>query len=269
VNGLVDAVALALSVGRGSKRGAGQKTEGARDDGGFVGDDVAEQIAGDNDTVEGTGVLDHQHSSRVNQMVAQLQLRELLLHDLGNDLAPQPASRHHVGLVERPDGRGRVLGQSEVGSETGDALDLVAVVGLCVAGVAAAVVFCALAKVDAASELADNVEVDATADLGLEGRAVDEGFGGEEARAEVSVGAHFFAQLEDALLRTHLAGAPLGTANGSEEDSIGGLCGFEGLVGQGLSGGIDGGLSGTVSEGIRNWSDGRADIRHRGDGPGS
>jgi hypothetical protein len=268
VDGLVDAVALALAIRGCGERGAGQEAERARNDGGLVGDDVAEQVAGDDDTVEGTRVLDHQHSSRVNQVVAQLQLRELLLHDLGHDLAPQPAGRHHVGLVERPDGRGRVLRQSEVGSEAGDALDLMAVVGLCVAGVAAAVVFCALAKVDAAGKLADNVEVDAAADLGLEGRAVDEGFGGEEARAEVSVGAHFFAQLENALLRTHLAGAPLGTANGSEEDSIGGLCGFEGLVGQRLSGGIDGGLSG-VSEGIRSRSDERADIRHRGDGPGS
>jgi hypothetical protein len=268
VNGLVDAVALALSVGRGSKRGAGQEAEGSGDDRGLVGDDIAEQVAGDDDTVEGTRVLDHQHSSRVDQVVAELQLRELLLHDLSHDLAPQSASRHHVGLVERPDRRGRVLGQSEVGGEAGDALDLVAVVGLCVAGVATAVVLCALAEVDAAGELADDVEVDAAADLGLEGRAVDERLGGKETRAKVSVGAHFFAQLENALFRTHLACTPLGTANGSEEDCIGSLCGLESFVGQRLSGGIDGGLS-SVSEGIRYLSDGRADIRHRGDGPGS
>ena len=268
MNGLVDAVALALSVGRSSKRSAGQEAEGAGDDGSLVGDDVAEQVAGHDDTVEGPRVLDHQHSSRVDQVVAELQLRELLLHDLRHNLAPQAAGGHHVGLVERPDGRGRVLGQSEVSSKTSDALDLVAVVGLCVASVAAAVVFCALAEVDAASELADNVEVHATTDLGLEGRAVDERLGGEETRAKVSVGAHFFAQLENALLRSHLAGAPLRTANGSEEDGIGSLCGLEGFVGQRLSGGIDGGLSG-VSEGIRDQSDGRADIRHRGDGPGS
>jgi hypothetical protein len=120
------------------------------------------------------------------------------------------------------------------------------VVGLGVAGIAATVVLCALAEVDAAGQLADNVEVDAAADLGLERRAVDEGLGGEEAGAQVAVGAHFFAQLEDALLRTDLAGAPFGTANGSEEDGVGGFCGFEGLVGQGLAGGIDGGL-GSVS----------------------
>ena len=242
MNGLVDAVALALSVGRCGQRSTGQETERAGDDGGLVGDDVAEQVAGDDDTVEGTRVLDHQHGSRIDQVVAQLQLRELLLHDLSHDLAPQPACRHHVGLVERPDRRGRALGQSEVGSEAGNALDLVAVVGLCVAGVAATVVLCALAEVDAASKLADNVEVDAAADLGLEGRAVDERLGGEEAGAKVSVGAHFFAQLENALLRSYLAGAPLGTANGSEEDRVGGLCGLESLVGQRLAGSIDGGL---------------------------
>jgi hypothetical protein len=249
VNGLVDAVALALSVGRRGERSAGQEAEGARDDGGLVGDDVAEQVARDDNAVEGTRVLDHQHGGRVDQVVAELQLRELLLHDLSHNLAPQTAGRHHVGLVERPHRRGRVLSQSEVGSEASDALNFVAVVGLRVAGVAAAVVLCALAEVDAAGQLADNVEVDAAADLGLEGRAVDEGLGGEEARAKVSVGAHFFAQLEDALFRADLAGAPFGTANGSEEDGVGGLCSFESLVGQGLSGGIDGGLS-TLVDGL-------------------
>ena len=57
MNGLVDAVALALSVGRRGERSAGQEAEGARDDGGLVGDDVAEQVARDDNAVEARGFL--------------------------------------------------------------------------------------------------------------------------------------------------------------------------------------------------------------------
>jgi hypothetical protein len=239
VDGLIDAVALALSVRRCGERSARQETERAGDDGGLVGDDVAEQVAGDNHTVERARVLDHQHGGRVNEVVAQLQLRELLLHDLGHDLAPQAAGGHHVGLVERPDGRRRVLGQREVCGETSDALDLMAVVGLGVAGVAAAVVLGALAEVNATRELADDVEVDATADFSFERRAVDEGVRGEEAGAKVAVCAHFLAESQDSLLRTHGAGAPFGTANGSEKNGIGGFGCCESLVGQGRPGCVD------------------------------
>lgn len=101
-------------------------------------------------------------------MVAELKLRELLLHDLGHGLAPQTAGGHDVGLVERPDGRRRVLRKCEMCGETSDALDLVARVRLGILGEAFAVVLDAVAEVDAASKLTDNVEVDATADLSLE-----------------------------------------------------------------------------------------------------
>lgn len=175
MDGLVDAVALALTVGRCGEGSTGEEAEGAGDDGGLVGDDVAEQVAGDNHTVESAGVLHHQHGGGVDEVVAELQLGELLLHDLSHGLAPQTAGGHDVGLVERPDGRGRVLGQSEVCSETSDTLNLVAGVRLSVERVAAAVVLFTLAEVDTASKLADDVEVDATANLSLEGRAVDKG----------------------------------------------------------------------------------------------
>jgi hypothetical protein len=123
--------------------------------------------------------------------------------------------------------------------ETSDALDLMAVVGLGVAGVAAAVVLGALAEVNATRELADDVEVDATADFSFERRAVDEGVRGEEAGAKVAVCAHFLAESQDSLLRTHGAGAPFGTANGSEKNGIGGFGCCESLVGQGRPGCVD------------------------------
>lgn len=115
VDGLVDAVDLGLAIGDGADTGAGKETQAAGDDAGLVGDDVAKEVAGDDDAVEGLGVLDHQHGGRVDEMVAKLELRELLLHDLSKDLPPQTAGRQDVGLVKTPDGRRRVLLQRQVG----------------------------------------------------------------------------------------------------------------------------------------------------------
>lgn len=140
--------------------------------------------------------------------MANLQLRELLLHDLCDDLSPQSAGGEHVGLVQTPDrGRG-VLGEGEVGSETGDALDLRARVGLGVHGVTRTVILGAVTEVDTTGQLTDNVDVDTTADFGLERRAIDERVGGEEARSKVAECAHLLAKLQETLLGTDCASAP-------------------------------------------------------------
>jgi hypothetical protein len=202
VDGLVDTVALALAIRDAAERSAGQQTQAAGNDGSLVGDDVAEQVAGDNDTVQSTGVLDHDHGSAVDELMANLQLRELLLHDLSNDLSPQSAGGEHVGLVQTPDGSWGVLGESEVGGETGDALDLGARVGLSVHGVTRAIVLNTVTEVDTTGQFADDVDVDATADFGLERRALDERVRGEEAGSEVAECAHLLAQLEKTLFGT-------------------------------------------------------------------
>jgi hypothetical protein len=202
VDGLVDTVALALAVGDTTERSAGQQTQTAGNDGSLVGDDVAEQVAGDNDTVQSTRVLDHDHGSAVDELMTNLQLREFLLHDLGDNLSPQSAGGEDVGLVQTPDGSWGVLGEGEVGGETGDALDLRARVGLSVHGVTRTIVLDAVAEVDTTGQFADNVDVDATADLGLERRALDERVGGEEAGSEVAECAHLLAQLQETLFGT-------------------------------------------------------------------
>ena len=92
--------------------------------------------------------------------------------------------------------------------EPRDALDLVAVVGLRVAGVAGAVVFCARAKVDSAGELADEGEAHVAADRLFERGDGDEGGGGEEAGAEVAEGGELLAEFEEALFGADGAGAP-------------------------------------------------------------
>lgn len=74
--------------------------------------------------------------------------------------------------------------------------------------VAVAVIFLTLAEVDAAGEFADDVEVDAAAEVGFERGYADEGVGGEVAGAQVAEGVHFLAELEEALLGADGAGAP-------------------------------------------------------------
>lgn len=241
--GLVDRVAAGLPIGDAAEAGAGQQADAPRDDARLVGDDVAEEVARDDDAVEGRGILNHDHGGAVDELVLDLEVRELARERLLHDGAPEAARREHVGLVERPD----LLVAAAAGQEARqarDALDLGARVGLRVPGVARAVVLLALAEVDAARELADDDEVGAAAHGRLERGRVDEGVGREEAGSQVAVRAHLLAQLQQPLLRADGAGAPFGAADGAEEDGVGGLRGGERLVGEGSAVGVDGALEG-------------------------
>lgn len=269
MDGLVDTIALALAVRDAAQARAGQQADAAGDDAGLVGDDVAKQVAGDDDAVEGGGLLDHDHGGAVDELVLDGEVGELLLKGLGHDLAPQAAGGQDVGLVEGPDLLVATAAGQEAG-QAGDALNLGARVGLRVPGGAGAVVLLALAKVDAAGQLADNDKVGALADRGLEGRVVDEGVRGEEAGAQVAVRAHLLAQLEEALLRADGARAPFGTADGAQEDGIGRLGRGEGLVGEGAAGGIDGALGSwacMVSWGCRRQTDRESNLHHPSGAP--
>lgn len=255
MDGLVDAVALALAVGDAAQAGTGEQTDAAGDNTGLVGDDVAEQVARDDDAVQGAGVLDEDHGGGVDELVLDLELGELPLEQLGDDLAPQAAGGQDVGLVQAPDGL-LAAGDGEEAGQAADALDLLAGVGLRVPGLAVAGVLLALAKVDTARQLADDDHVGAAADVGLEGGEVDEGLGGEAAGAQVTVGSHLLAEPQETLLGADGAGAPFRAADGAEEDGVGGVGGGEGLVGEGGAGGVDGGLAG-------GWLECRCGIEQR------
>lgn len=90
---------------------------------------------------------------------------------------------------------------------------------------------------------------------------LDQGRGGEVARAQVAECAHFFAQLQETLLRADGAGAPFlfaelvvggggenggggmyRSTDGTEENGIGVLGRGQGLVGQRVAGGVNRGL---------------------------
>lgn len=87
-----------------------------------------------------------------------------------------------------------------------------------------------LAKVDSARKFPHDDNVCAAAHIGLERRVLDEGVRGKEAGPQVSVRAHLLAQLQQPLLWADGAGAPFGTANGTEQDGISVLGGGESLV---------------------------------------
>lgn len=230
MDGLVDAVAAALAVGDAAEAGAGQEADAAGDDAGLVADDVAKEVAGDDDAVERRGLLDQDHGGAVNELVLHRQVGKLALKRLRHDAAPQPARGQHIGLVERPNPPVAPAPGQEA-SQTRDALHLGARVGLHVpSGAGAVVVLLAVAKVDAARELAHNDDVGAAAHVGLEGRRVDERVGREEARPQVPVRAHFLAQLEDPLLRPHRARAPFRAPDGAQEHRRRRLGRREGLV---------------------------------------
>lgn len=208
VNRLVDTVNLALPIGNTTQTGTRKQTQRTRDNTRLVTDNITKQVASNNNTIQLPRVLDHNHSRRVNKLVPNLHLRELLLENLRHNLTPQPTRRENIGLVQTPHGERRVVLQGHVGGETGDAFDFGARVRLCVQCVAVAVVFLAVAEVNTTSQFTDDVEVDAAADVGAEGGAFYERGSGEVAGTEVTEGAHFFAEFEEALFGADGAGSP-------------------------------------------------------------
>lgn len=171
--------------------------------------------------------------------MSNLKLWELLGHNLGDDLSPQTRGSEDVGFIERPDWKRRVVLEGKVCCEAGDSLNLWARVWLGVPGSSITVVLLSLTKVDTASQLADDVEVYISANIGLQWGDIDKGFRGKVAWPKVSVGAHLLAKSKDTLLWSDLSGSPFWTSNGSEKNSVGGLSSFESFVREGLAMGIN------------------------------
>jgi len=86
--------------------------------------------------------------------------------------------------------------------------NLIATVWLGVHGKPGSVVFGAIAKVNATSEFANDVEVDAFADGFFEWRFGDERRCGEETGSKVAECLELFAEFEETLFRADGTGAP-------------------------------------------------------------
>ncbi len=158
---------------------------------------------------------------------------------LVGDLAPQARRLEHVRLVDRAEVR-RAAHAGELACHAHDALDLVGVILLGVVGHIANTI--ALAEVDAARELADDEHVDASDDVGLHRRAVDERV--EDLHgAQVRIRAESLPQAEKSLLGADplgIGGVPLGTADGAQEHRVGLLTHRERFLGKRASRGVDG-----------------------------
>lgn len=103
-------------------------------------------------------------------------------------------------------------------------------VGLGIEGESRAIIFGSVTEVNPSSQFSHYSEVGAPADLGFQGGAVDQRLRSEAARAEVAEGAELFAELEETLLGTDGGcGTPFWTADGAEEDGVGGFGGLERL----------------------------------------
>jgi hypothetical protein len=121
VDGLVERLAPAGRRVGGAQRGRGQHPEAAGEHRGAVGEQIAEQVVGDDD-IELLGPPHELHSAVVGVHVAELDVHVLAVVKFLHDLAPQDAGVHHVRLLDRghrvaPDAR-------QLEPDPGHALDL-------------------------------------------------------------------------------------------------------------------------------------------------
>ncbi len=210
---LIDTIAPALSIRNTTQACTWQQTNASWDHARLITDDISKQVAGDHDPIESPWALHQQHSCAIDQVMPDLQLRELLFHNLSNHLSPQSTRRQHVRLVQAPDWKRGVVLQSQVCRKSCDPLNFRSRVWFSVPGNSVPIVLLSLTKVDATGQLTDDVEVCATAHLGLQGRDIDEGLGGKVAGSEVAIGSHLLAESKNALLGPDFPCTPFWTTN--------------------------------------------------------
>ncbi len=178
------------------------------------------------------------HGHGIDQGVLQRDLGEFLGVDAGHDLAPQAAGLHDIGLVDR----GHLAAPLASGLEggAGDALDLrhriFAQVGGAVGGAGL------LAEIDAAGQFAEDDQIDAFDDLLLQRRTVRHHWRDLQ-RPQIGEQAHGLADRQQAFLGPALAAVPFGTADGAQQDRVGGDAGGAGRLWQGLARLVDGGAA--------------------------
>ena len=193
---------------------AGGQTDSATDGGGEVGDDIAEQVVGDDD-VEASRIGDHINRGRINVLIGHLDIR-VLGTDLGHHARPQTAREgQHVGLVDQCQVFAPLARQSEriphhpVDAERGVEADLR---GHLVRGSGAD--HAAISGVGTLGTLAHDDEIDSRCAGERTGHAVV-----KPARAQVHVMVEFKAGLEQQTALEHTAGHRRVT-NSAEQDCV-------------------------------------------------
>ena len=181
-----------------------REPEAAADRRGQVGEDVAEEVLGQ-DHVVGLRLGGEVHGEGVHELVREPDLLELRRLQLGDDTAPQLRRRQHVGLVHRDDAA--VAPASELERPPCDPLDLLARVAALVAGGVLLERF--LAEVEAAGQLTHDDQVDV----------------GVAHRAQVGVGVKLLAEPEQPLLGAPRGAVPTRASDGAQQDGVGRLHG--------------------------------------------
>ena len=181
-----------------------QHADRAREHRRFVGQDVTEEVAGDNH-VELLRRPDELHRGVVDVHVRELDIGILRRHS-GDDFAPQDRGVEHVGLVDRAE----LLAAAARGleSDAGDAFDFAPriqhrveafVLALRIGATSAR-----LAEVDITCQLADDHQVEAGDDFALQRRRIGQ-LRIQHRRTQIREQTEVLADRENALLRTHRA----------------------------------------------------------------
>ena len=235
-----------LEEGRGalSHGGRGQHAQGAGDGRGFVGENVAKDVAREQH-VKLRGIAHKLHGRIVHVHVREFHFGVVLVHG-GDDFPPQARGFEHIALVDGADPLLALHGRFK--GHDGNAADLFFGIEHGVEACPLAVAHFntpGLAKVDVAGQFADHDEIQALLGRGRLEQAGAGKFGQEQGRTQVGKEPEFLADAQDALFGTLVRGksVPLGAAHGAQEDGIAGLAGINGFPGQGGAGGVIGGAA--------------------------
>ena len=236
----------------GAQRSGRQHAEGAGEHGGDIGEDIAEQIVGD-DHVILLGPAHELHGAVVGQHMFKGHIGIAFGLNAGDDFVPQHAGLHHVALFGG--GHAVLAGAGEFESHAGDALDFIGVIDLRIDGALLAIAEIGdgfgFAEINAAGQFAHDEDIEAVNKFALEGR----GFGKRriaDGGAQIGKEAQILAQAQEACFGAVDIGdlVPAGAAHGAKENRIGSLRFFHILFGNGFAMGIIGAAADKAAVGL-------------------
>ncbi len=150
-----------------TQRGRRQDAEGTGEHRGFVAQDVAEHVLGEQH-VEIAWAADQVHRGGIDQHVLERDLGELGAHEALDHRAPEARGLEHVRFVDRRHVPAARTGEGA--RDARDTLDLCDRIGADVGGVSRRAML--LAEIDSAGELPHEHEVDAIDDFRPDGRGI-------------------------------------------------------------------------------------------------
>ena len=228
----------------GSQAGGGQHAYGTGNHAGLVGEDVSENVAGDDD-VKLLGISNQLHGSVVHVHMVQSHFGITFRH-LGDDPPPQPGAFQDVGFVHAADFLVSLHGHVE--GHNGNPPDFILCILLHIKGGQAhgGLLVTLFSEVDAPGQFPDYHDVQPTLDdFGLQGTGVCQFFK-EEGGTDVGKEAQFFSQAQQGSFRPFVSrqGIPFPAPHSPQQHCVAGPAAVDGFLRKALAGGIDGCASG-------------------------